>query len=208
MNLEQEFNYLIKLKHKNLLHYLNIRNEFFDADKKVIVQILQEFLLGSNCRSLLFYENATVDMELLKHIVQGILSALDYLHRNNVVHKEINDTCVYLNHKGVVKVANYSIDKKLSDLTSHNQTASNYNKKTDILKVGVLILSLIHNASIAEDERDIPKSVPSDLYDFLERYVPIPIIYFLLFIYFKVSCYRREEEVHRFTVVKSPVFEK
>lgn len=46
LNLEQEFNYLVKLKHKNLLHYLNIRNDFFNADKKIIVQILQEFLLG------------------------------------------------------------------------------------------------------------------------------------------------------------------
>lgn len=47
LNLEQEFNYLVKLKHKNLLHYLNIRNEFLSGDKKIIVQILQEFLLGS-----------------------------------------------------------------------------------------------------------------------------------------------------------------
>lgn len=107
-------------------------------------------------------------MELLKHIVRGVLSALDYLHRNNVVHKKLNDTCVFLNHKGVVKVSNYSIDKKLSDLSAHNQTGSNYNKKTDIFKVGTLILDLISN-SVAENEKDIPKTTPPDLYDFLEK---------------------------------------
>lgn len=46
LNLEQEFNYLVKLKHKNLLHYLNIKNDFFNGDNKIVVQILQEFLLG------------------------------------------------------------------------------------------------------------------------------------------------------------------
>lgn len=109
-----------------------------------------------------------MDVELLKHIVRGVLAALDYLHRNNVVHKEIKDTCVFLNHRGVVKVSNYSIDKKLSDLCLRNQTGSNYNKKTDIFKVGALILSLIH-AGDAENETDIPKSTPPDLFDFLEK---------------------------------------
>lgn len=108
-------------------------------------------------------------MELLKHIIRGVLAALDYLHRNNVVHKEIDDSCVYLNHKGVVKVANYSIDKKLSDLATHNQAGSNYNKKTDIFKVGILILSLIQGGATAGSEKDIPKSAPPDLYDFLEK---------------------------------------
>lgn len=49
LNLEQEFNYLVKLRHKNLLHYLNLRNEFLNSDKKIVVQILQEFQLGNYC---------------------------------------------------------------------------------------------------------------------------------------------------------------
>lgn len=165
LNLEQEFNYLVKLKHKNLLHYLNIKNEFFEAEKKITVLILQEFLLGSNCKSFLFHQN--VDFELLKYIISGVLSALDYLHRNNVVHKEIKDNCVFLDHKGVVKVSNYSIDKKLSDLCLQNQAGSNYNKKTDIYKLGLLILSLLHGNSVVSQE--IPKSLPPDLHDFLEK---------------------------------------
>lgn len=106
-------------------------------------------------------------MELLKHIIRGVLSALDYLHRNNVVHKEISDTCVFLNHKGVVKVSNYSVDKKLADLSAHSQTGTNNSKKTDILKLGLLILSLIHGGN---SEKHIPKNATPDLYDFLEKY--------------------------------------
>lgn len=164
LNLEQEFNYLLKLKHKNLLHYLNVKNEILDADKKIIVLILQEFLLGTSCKSLLFHQN--VDFELLKHIISGVLSALDYLHRNNVVHKEINDTCVFLDYKGIIKVSNYSLDKKLSDLCSQNLTTSNYNKKTDIYKLGLFILSLIRADCVTQE---IPKSIPPDLHHFLER---------------------------------------
>lgn len=164
LNLEQEFNYLVKLKHQNLLHYLNIKNEFFNDDKKITVQILQEFLLGINCKSFLFHQN--IDLEMLRHIIGGVLSALDYLHRHNVVHKEITATCVFLDHKGVVKVSNYSVDKRLSDLCLKNQAGGNYNKKTDILKLGLFILSLIHGNVTTQE---IPKTVPLDLHDFLEK---------------------------------------
>lgn len=166
LNLEQEFNYLVKLKHKNLLHYLNIKNEFFDSEKKIIVQILQEYLLAMNSKSFLIHLNQTVDLELLRHIISGVLSALDYLHRNNVVHKDIKDTCVFLGDRGVVKVSNYSVDKRLSDLYLQNQTGGNYNKKTDIYKLGLLILSLIHGNSVTQE---IPKAAPPDLNDFLEK---------------------------------------
>lgn len=45
-SLEQEFNYLVKLKHHNLVHYLNIKHEIVLSEKKIILQMLQEFVLG------------------------------------------------------------------------------------------------------------------------------------------------------------------
>lgn len=43
-SIEQEFNYLVKLNHFNLVRYLNIRHE--STENKFIVQILQEAVSG------------------------------------------------------------------------------------------------------------------------------------------------------------------
>lgn len=41
-------------------------------------------------------------MELIRRIIQGTLNALDYLHRNNVVHKQVSASSVYVNSKGII----------------------------------------------------------------------------------------------------------
>lgn len=46
-SIEQEFNYLVKLNHVNLVRYLNIRHE--STENKFIVQILQESVSGKFC---------------------------------------------------------------------------------------------------------------------------------------------------------------
>lgn len=65
-------------------------------------------------------------------------------------------------------MSNYSVDKKLSDLVSH-QTSNNYNKKTDIYKVGILILSLLHGSNLDEENAEIPETISLDFYDFLQK---------------------------------------
>lgn len=69
---------------------------------------------------------------------------------------------------GEVKLSNYSIYRRLSDL--HSNEPCIYGKKTDIFKYGLFILSLVQGKSLSEESIKIPNSIPSDLYDFLKRY--------------------------------------
>ena len=59
----------------------------------------QEFVSGIN---LAFYlkENLPVDVDLLRHHSAGILYALVYLHSNNVVHKDLRGTSVFIGKSG------------------------------------------------------------------------------------------------------------
>lgn len=52
--------------------------------------------------SLAFYltENLPVDVDFLRHHSAGILDALAYLHSNNVVHKDLRDTSVFISKSG------------------------------------------------------------------------------------------------------------
>lgn len=64
-----------------------------------IVFEFQEFVSGIN---LAFYlmENLPVDVDCLRHYSAGILCALAYLHSNNVVHKDLRDSSVFISKSG------------------------------------------------------------------------------------------------------------
>lgn len=156
----------MKLKHPNLTHYLGLKHEEFKEENKTSVYLTREFTFGLSCSSLFLYENISSEIDLLRHISNGVLSALDFLHRNNVVHKDVTDSCIYLSKKGTVKLANYSLDKRLSDILNQTYTA-NYSKKTDIYQFGVFVLSLIRGD--VKDDVEIPIGISSDFSDFLRK---------------------------------------
>lgn len=45
-------------------------------------------------------ENLSLDVDFLRHYSTGILSALACLHSNNVVHKDLRDTSVFISKSG------------------------------------------------------------------------------------------------------------
>ncbi|XP_056630081.1 eIF-2-alpha kinase GCN2 [Diorhabda sublineata] len=163
-SLEQEINYLMKLNHPNLSQYYGIKYEF--NDETATVYLLKEFVFGTNCYALFISRNFRVDIDYLKYIAREILLALDCLHRNNVVHKDIKDSCVYINESGV-RITNYSIHRRLLDLHNHIPHNS-YSKKTDIFKFGILMLSLLQGEN-REDNLEIPNTFSIDLHEFLTK---------------------------------------
>lgn len=71
---------------------------------KLMSLIIIFCIVGSNCASLFYIKHLTYDMELMRRIIQGALNALDYLHRNNVVHKQVDASSVYINSKGIINI--------------------------------------------------------------------------------------------------------
>lgn len=80
---------------------------------------------------------------------------------------------------GVVKVGDYSLDKRLSDTfqASVNGKAENIyppslgrgGKKADIYRFGILMLSLIRGCIIHDTVPEIPSNLQPDLRDFLSK---------------------------------------
>ncbi|XP_019769809.2 eIF-2-alpha kinase GCN2 [Dendroctonus ponderosae] len=163
-SIEQELNYyMAKLRHPNLVNYLGMKHD--SVGDQVVVYVLKEFVLGSDCSLLFLGQNRKIDWDLLRHLAQDVLSALDYLHRINVPHKGLKYTCVTISERGEVKLSNYGIHKRLSDLVTATQ--KNYSKKRDIYDFGRMILSLLGQKDVPEANVEIPTSLPSDLFEFL-----------------------------------------
>lgn len=99
----------------------------------------------------------------------GILSALRYLHENNVVHKDLRDTSIYIDNTGVVRLSDYSLNKRLSDIyqtctiikpePDFPSVQGRGGKKADIYRFGVLMFSLLKGIIVSGDKIDPTKIV-------------------------------------------------
>ncbi|XP_046628055.1 eIF-2-alpha kinase GCN2 [Neodiprion virginianus] len=174
--IEQELNHLNKLHHPNLVHYLHMK--YIQDKESVVIYVLQEFVVGTTC-SFFLTENIPMDVDTLRHLATGVLSALQYLHHNNVVHKDLRETSVHIDSTGVVKLSGYSLDKRLSDIYCASYLAKNEHefptiqgrggKKADIHRFGVLLLSLLRGSIVSENEIDMETNLQTDLKDFLSK---------------------------------------
>lgn len=109
--------------------------------------------------------NVPIDIDTLRYLASGVLDALRYLHENNVVHKDLRDTSVYIDRMGVVRLSDYSLDKRLSDMYHSNSLAKTEHdfptiqgrggKKADIYRFGILLLSLLKGIIISGEEIDL-----------------------------------------------------
>ncbi|XP_066996679.1 eIF-2-alpha kinase GCN2 [Anabrus simplex] len=175
-SIEQELNYLQKLRHPNLIHYLGMK--YTQEKDNLIIYILQEFVCGTN---LTYYltENLPVDIDLLRHITRGIVETLAFLHQNNVVHKDLRDSSVFIDHSGLMRMGDYSLDKRLADVyqssvqdrqeNTYPPSLGRGGKKADIYRLGILTLSLSKGCIITDVLPDLPSSLQSDLKDFLSK---------------------------------------
>ncbi|XP_015183399.1 PREDICTED: eukaryotic translation initiation factor 2-alpha kinase 4 isoform X2 [Polistes dominula] len=175
-SLEQELNHLHKLHHPNLVHYLNMK--YVQDNNNIIIYILQEFVVGTSCAFFLM-ENISIDIDILRHLATGILSALQYLHENNVVHRDLRDTSVFIDHIGGVRLADYSLDKRLADIyrtsslpkVEHDLPTiqGRGGKKADIYRFGILMLSLLKGTIVSGKDIDLTIILQPHLKDFISK---------------------------------------
>ncbi|XP_010157299.1 PREDICTED: eukaryotic translation initiation factor 2-alpha kinase 4 [Eurypyga helias] len=177
---ETEFSSLTKLSHPNIVHYkcMNLK----ERDDSIVVDILVEHISGCSLSTYL-HKETPVPVEQLRHYVTQILSALDYLHSNSVVHKVLCPSSILVDAEGNIKVTDYSISKRLADICkadvceqtkvrfSEDGLPSKPGKKGDVWSLGLLLLSLSQGQITKEYPVAVPTSLPADLQDFLEKCV-------------------------------------
>ncbi|XP_044127594.1 LOW QUALITY PROTEIN: eIF-2-alpha kinase GCN2 [Bufo gargarizans] len=177
---EAEFNSLIKLSHPNIVHYLAMRVK--ENEDSISVGIVAEHVNGSKLSSFLEQE-IPVPVDQLRHYTTQLLSALDYLHSNSVVHKVLCASSVLVTGDGRVRLTDYSLSKRLADICkedvfeqtkvrfSEDALPSKTGKKGDTWKLGLLLLSLSQGKVAKEYPVKVPSDLPSDFQDFLKKCV-------------------------------------
>nr|XP_004660829.2 eIF-2-alpha kinase GCN2 [Jaculus jaculus] len=177
---ETEFSSLVKLNHPNIVRYFAM--SFREQEDSIVVDILVEHTGGVSLAVHLSHLGPIPMHQLRKYTTQ-LLSGLDYLHSNSVVHKVLSTSNVLVDAEGTVKITDYSISKRLADICkedvfeqtrvrfSDNALPYKTGKKGDVWRLGLLLLTLSQGQECEEYPVTIPSDLPTDFQDFLKKCV-------------------------------------
>lgn len=149
----------------------------------LVVHLLVEHVAGTNlAQSLLAH--GPVPLDKLCHYTAQLLAALDYLHSNSVVHKQLGASSVLVDSEGNVRLTDYSLSKRFADICKEDifeqahvrfseDTAmpTKTGKKGDVWNLGLMLLGLSQGKEVKEYPVTVPASLPADFQDFLHKYV-------------------------------------
>ncbi|KAL7873489.1 hypothetical protein AOLI_G00125600 [Acnodon oligacanthus] len=177
---ESELNSLLKLDHPNLVRYQAL--SCAEREDCLVVSLLAEYVPGSSLAHGLS-TSTSVPVDQLRHHATQLLAALNYLHSNSVVHKQLTASSVLLDPQGNIRLTDYSLTKRLTDVCkedvfeqahvrfSEDAIPTRTGKKGDIWSLGLLLLALCQGQEVKEYPVTVPSSLPADLQDFLKKCV-------------------------------------
>lgn len=151
--LEKEMTSLLRLSHEHLIHFLGIKVNN-RHNEGIQVCLLQEYVQGLPVKYYLDCKIPLNHTPVIRHITEGTLQALNYMHQNNVVHRDLRDSCIFFDTKSQkVRVADYGIERRIVEVVSefheidvpsaYPLSLGRGGKKGDVYRLGFIILSLI-----------------------------------------------------------------
>ena len=115
--LEKEVNIMRKLQHENIVRYLGTD---FITEPTPQFCILLEYVPGGSIASMLkqFGKFAT---PIVREYSRQILNGLEYLHSNNIIHRDIKGANLLVTDQGIVKLADFGCSVKFDGMDSMRQ---------------------------------------------------------------------------------------
>lgn len=176
---ENELNSLLRLEHPNLVHYMALSST--EKEDCILINLLVEHVSGTSLNQYLKTQTP-VSLDKLCHYTGQLLSALEYLHCNSVVHKQLGASSVILDSEGNVRLTDYSLSKRFADICKEDifeQTHVRFSeptamptktgKKGDVWNLGLLLLGLSQGKEVTEYPVSVPSSLPAEFQDFLQN---------------------------------------
>lgn len=149
----------------------------------LVVSLLVEHVAGTNLNQSLA-THGPVPLDKVCHYTAQLLAALNYLHSNSVVHKQLGASSVLLDSEGNVRLTDYSLSKRFGDICKEDifeqahvrfsedtVLPTKTGKKGDVWNLGLMLLTLSQGKEVKEYPVTVPASLPSDFQDFLHKYV-------------------------------------
>ena len=102
--LEREIELLKTLDHKNIVKYLGTKRD------KNSLNVILEFVSGGTLENI--YKKFEMDEHLCAKYTKEILEGLEYLHFNNIIHRDIKSSNILFKDDGTCQLADFGSSKK------------------------------------------------------------------------------------------------
>ncbi|KAH3903197.1 related to Serine/threonine-protein kinase STE11 [Saccharomycodes ludwigii] len=112
--LQHEMNLLKDLHHENIVSY------YGSSEENNTLNIFLEYVPGGSVSSML-NSYGPFEPPLIKNFTRQILIGISYLHRKNIIHRDIKGANILIDIKGCVKITDFGISKKLSPLNKDSK---------------------------------------------------------------------------------------
>ena len=128
---------------------------YFSRKSNTLWLILEYCSSGSVIDLMFSMERTFTEFEIAT-IIAMVLKGLDYIHKKNLIHRDIKGANILINEQGIVKIADFGVGAKLINEKNRKslkgspywmspQVALNldYNGKTDIWSLGITCIEMI-----------------------------------------------------------------
>ncbi|KAK6201080.1 kinase-like domain-containing protein [Scheffersomyces amazonensis] len=155
---QREMMLLRELNHENIVRYFGA-----SVDEENL-NIYLEYVPGGSVQSML-QSYGPFEEPLIRNFIRQVLIGLNYLHGEDIIHRDIKGANILIDIKGTVKIGDFGISKKVNNLEDEIETQKRtgkraslqgsvywmapevvkqtaYTKKADIWSVGCLIIEM------------------------------------------------------------------
>eukprot|EP00243_Klebsormidium_subtile_P002380 TRINITY_DN14729_c0_g1_i1.p1 TRINITY_DN14729_c0_g1~~TRINITY_DN14729_c0_g1_i1.p1 ORF type:complete len:587 (+),score=127.70 TRINITY_DN14729_c0_g1_i1:492-2252(+) len=153
-NLQQEFAqevYIMrKVRHKNVVQFIGA------CTKPPNLSIVTEFMSGGSVYDYLHKQKAAIRLPLLLKIGIDVSKGMDYLHQNNIIHRDLKAANLLMDENDVVKVADFGVARVQAQsgiMTAETGTYRwmapeviehrPYDNKADVFSFGIVLWELL-----------------------------------------------------------------
>jgi len=103
--------------------------------------------------------NKNLPIEHAKFYIACLITVLDYLHKKNIIHRDIRPENILINNNGYLKLAEFNFSKKINNKLTYTICGSpeyyspeminkaGYNKCIDFWQIGILLYEIITGAT-------------------------------------------------------------
>ncbi|KAI5964791.1 STE11 [Candida pseudojiufengensis] len=155
---KREMMLLKELSHENIVRY------FGSSTDENYLNIFLEYVPGGSVQTML-NSYGPFEEPLIRNFIRQVLIGLNYLHNEDIIHRDIKGANILIDIKGTVKIGDFGISKKVSTIDEEDDNFKKtgkrvglqgsvfwmapevvkkliYTKKADIWSVGALIIEM------------------------------------------------------------------